>query len=281
MGLGGQMSTRPHNAGARFKEPPVHEPFFREAGAGPGVVCLHSNASSSNQWRTLLDELAPQFHVLAPDGHGAGKGPPWPRDRMLRLSDEAAALEPVFARAGDPFCLVGHSYGAAVALVAALEQRPRVRALALYEPTLFAVVEAADEIAGIHAAVAQSVAALARGDGDDAARAFIDFWMGDGAWARTPDARKAPIVASCANVQGWADALLREPTPLAAFAALDMPVLLMVGERSPRASLAVAQRFAATLPNATVQRFPGLGHMGPVTDPAPVNAAIRAFLQSL
>ena len=33
-------------------------PFFREAGAGPGVVCLHSNASNSNQWRSLMDTLA-------------------------------------------------------------------------------------------------------------------------------------------------------------------------------------------------------------------------------
>jgi pimeloyl-ACP methyl ester carboxylesterase len=28
-------------------------PFFRELGAGPGVVCLHANASSSSQWRAL------------------------------------------------------------------------------------------------------------------------------------------------------------------------------------------------------------------------------------
>ncbi len=31
------------------------EPFFREAGTGPGVVCLHSNASTSGQWRGLMD----------------------------------------------------------------------------------------------------------------------------------------------------------------------------------------------------------------------------------
>ena len=34
--------------------------FFREAGRGPGVVCLHSNASSSSQWRALMDGLAPR-----------------------------------------------------------------------------------------------------------------------------------------------------------------------------------------------------------------------------
>ena len=49
--------------------------FFREAGTGPGVVCLHSNAGTSAQWRSLMNQLSPQFHVLAPDLLGAGKGP--------------------------------------------------------------------------------------------------------------------------------------------------------------------------------------------------------------
>ena len=64
---------------------PTPGPHTREAGAGPGVVCLHSNASHSGQWRELMDRLSPDFHVLAPDSHGAGKGPAWPADRALRL----------------------------------------------------------------------------------------------------------------------------------------------------------------------------------------------------
>ena len=33
----------------------ILEPFFREAGTGPGVVCLHANASTSGQWRGLME----------------------------------------------------------------------------------------------------------------------------------------------------------------------------------------------------------------------------------
>ena len=95
-------------------------PFCREAGSGPAVVCLHANASSSSQWRALMDRLAPRFRVFAPDAYGAGKSPQWPSDRELSLHDEAALLEPVFERVGAPLALVGHSYGAAVALIAAL-----------------------------------------------------------------------------------------------------------------------------------------------------------------
>jgi pimeloyl-ACP methyl ester carboxylesterase len=150
-------------------------PFFRDTGAGPGVVCLHANASSSNQWRGLMDLLAPNFHVLSPDSYGAGKSPAWP-DRKIGLKDEAAFLEPVFSRAGDPFTLVGHSYGAAIALVAAVTQPARVRALVLYEPTLFAVLDAdsppPNEADGIRATVAKAGSALDAGDPAGAAECF-------------------------------------------------------------------------------------------------------------
>ncbi len=117
------------------------EPFFREVGVGPGVVCLHANASTSAQWRDLLELLDSEFHMLAADSYGAGRSPDWPSDRRVSLRDESALLGPVFKRAGDPFALVGHSYGGAVALKFAVEHPERVSALALYEPTLFAVIE--------------------------------------------------------------------------------------------------------------------------------------------
>ena len=230
-----------------------------------------------------MDALAPRFHVLAPDSYGAGKSPAWPSDRAIRLKDEVALLEPVFARAGDRFALVGHSYGGAVALVAALASPQRVRALALYEPTLFAVVEqespAPNEVDGIRAAVAAAVAALGSGDQAGAARCFIDFWMGAGAFDRMPERNKAPVAAAVANVQGWKDALFGEATPLAAFAALDVPVLYLVGRGSPLSSRAVARRLTQTLSRVELVELEGMGHMGPITHPEAVNDLIRRFLE--
>ena len=115
-------------------------PFVREAGAGPGVVCLHANASTSGQWRGLMDRLATSFHVLAPDGYDAGRSPEWGSDRVIRLQDEVALIEPVLAAVGSPVRLVGHSYGGAIALMAAMANPSRVRSLVLYEPTLFSVI---------------------------------------------------------------------------------------------------------------------------------------------
>jgi pimeloyl-ACP methyl ester carboxylesterase len=263
----------------------MHPPtaYFREAGAGPGVVCLHANASSSSQWRALMELLAPKFHVLAADSYGAGKSPPWPTDHPLALRDEVQLLEPVFARAGDPFVLVAHSYGAAVALMAAVSQPHRIRAMALYEPTLFALIDAQsappNDADGIRAAVVHSAAALDADDPDGAAECFIDFWMGDGAWAQMPEQRRAPIAASVVNVRGWARALMTEPTPLAAFSALKVPVLSMMGRDSPASSRGVGRVLTRALPQVQVVEFDGIGHMGPVTHADVINDAIARFLE--
>ena len=261
---------------------PIPTPYMRQAGSGPGVVCIHSNASSSAQWRGLMEILAPAHSVFAPDSYGSGKSPDWHSDRDISLKDEVEFLQPVLAAAGSPLSLIGHSYGAAVSLMAALANPGRVRAMALYEPTLFALVDAQfappNGADGIKRAVASSADALERGDKDAAARHFIDFWMGDGTWESTPDQRKPAIADSVVNVRRWAHALVTEPTPLEAFAALDFPILYMLGEASPRSAHAVAEILIPKLRQVRVVRFAGLGHMAPVTDPEIINAAIAQFL---
>ena len=261
------------------------QPFVREAGAGQAVVCIHSNASTSGQWRGLMDLLAPHHRVLAPDSYGSGKTAEWPSATVIRLQDELDLLAPVFAGAGETFALVGHSYGAAVALLAALRHPERVRALVLYEPTLFAVVDAQQSppngADGIRNAVLAAGAALDAGDKNLAARHFIDFWMGNGSWDKTPEQRKPAIAASVLNIRRWAHALFTEPTPAQAFDALDIPVLYMLGSDSPESAHAVARVLLPVLSRVEVVRFPGLGHMGPLTHPEVVNAEIARFLSDL
>ena len=257
-------------------------PFVRDTGRGPAVVCLHSNASSSSQWRALTERLSPDHRVVAIDSIGAGKSPPWPEAHGPSLGDEAAFIEPVLAALESPFFLVGHSYGAAVALVAALQRPERVRALVIYEPPLIALLE--EELPGQAAAIelgrtaADAAASIAAGDSLAAARRFIDYWMGDGSWDAMPAPRQAPIAASMAPIARWARALGEEPTPLSAFRSLRVPVLCMVGSDSPASSRGVTRLLAKTLPDVTVRDCAGLGHMAPVTHPDVVNDAIVDFL---
>jgi pimeloyl-ACP methyl ester carboxylesterase len=258
------------------------EPFFREQGSGPALVCLHSNASSSSQWRSLADLLQDRFRVIAVDGYDAGKSPPWPSSEPLRLEDEVRLLAPVLQRAGDRFHLVGHSYGGAVAVKAALMFPQRVASMVVYEPTMFWLLAGADPlrspVQGIWRAASEGADAVDRGDNAAGARRFIDFWMGSGSFDAMPPARQAAVASSVSKVRRWRDTLTQETTPLSALAALAMPVLCMYGEDSPESSLSVVRVLRETLPNVTMAPQAAMGHMGPITHPERVNTQIAQFL---
>ena len=258
------------------------EPGIREAGAGPGVVCLHCSASTSGQWRPLMDALADRFHVIAPDLYGCGRTPPWPEARPMWLDDQVELLAPVFERAGKRFHLVGHSYGGAVALKAALRYGARVRSLVLYEPVPFAVLlraapdsPAAREIVSLRD---DALELMEKGDFEGAARRFIDYWMGEGAWAATPEGRRPVIAASMRGVKPEWHSAFHEPTPLEALRAIEAPTLLLTGTGSTAAARGVARLVASVLPQVEVQALAGAGHMAPVTEPQRINPLIERFV---
>jgi pimeloyl-ACP methyl ester carboxylesterase len=78
----------------------------------------------------------------------------------------------------------------------------------------------------------------------------------------------------------WVDAIFAEPWSLVELAALQLPVLLLGGSASPASAADLLPILARTLPQATLECLPGLGHMAPVTHPQAVNPLIAAFLRS-
>jgi pimeloyl-ACP methyl ester carboxylesterase len=118
---------------------PPFEPLAAQvSGHGDLIVCLHSSTGSSAQWRGLTQTLAERWQLLGPDLHGHGRSPAWPADAGDTLHTDAAAVS---ARAGPGrMHLVGHSYGAAVALQMALRHPQLVASLTLYEPVLFGML---------------------------------------------------------------------------------------------------------------------------------------------
>ena len=262
--------------------------FVREAGssaAGPTVLCLHSNASSSGQWRSLMELLAPRFRVLAPDQLGAGRSPPWPPGKDSgdgRLDDEVALLAPVLDRMPGRFHLVGHSYGGALAMRLALSQPGRVLSLVMFEPTLFALLEQQQPggaaAAGIARAAGAAAQAVALGDLDSAGRVFIDYWMGDGTWQAMPAERRSSTADAMRPIGTWAQALFAETATLNDIARLPMPVMLMGGSRSQASAREVLRLLRQALPQARAVTLPDVGHMGPVTHAEAVNREIEAFL---
>ncbi len=248
--------------------------------ARPAVVLLHSSMSSRTQWSDLIAQQEESFRCIAADLLGYGKSP-FPDDSAgaaFTLAHEVDAVNAAIAAKlapGEPFHLVGHSYGGATALRMARQMRERVLSLTVFEPVAFHLLPADD---GARVEIEQVVA-----DIDDAAtprdatRIFIDYWNRPGVFDTLPGAQQDKFIAQIAKVKLDFQALLGEPATLADLAQLDMPALVMSGLNSPASTRRLAERLAAALPNASAVQTKG-GHMAPITHAAVVNPLIAAFL---
>jgi len=231
-----------------------------------------------------MHRLASRFRVIAVDLYGSGQTVAWPQDEPMRLDDEVALLQPVFRSAGDRFHLIGHSYGGAIALKAALTYQHRLISLVVYEPVLFSVLMAnapqSDAAREIVAVRDDTMRLVEQGDFHASAERFVDYWTGDGAWAAIPESRRPEIAETIRTVKPEWHALFQEATPLEAFAQLNIPTLLLTGTRSKASALAVARLLAKVLPRARREEIEGAGHMAPVTHPELINPFIERFLEA-
>lgn len=249
----------------------------------PAVVLLHSSASSSRQWESLAETLKPGFRVYPVDLHGHGRQPAWRCDSPFTLTDEAALVEPFLAEAGSAH-IVGHSYGAAVALKLATLYPYRVRSLVAYEPVMFRwLIDEAPRDRPVQeiVAVADSIRdRLAKGDEYSAARRFIDFWSGAGAWESLPGGKRESIATRIRAVLHHFDALFREPLQRAHLASLGIPMLFLTGAQTVDVTRRIGRLLRDALPHAHHETLHGMGHMGPITHAAEVNRQIVEFLHT-
>lgn len=104
--------------------------FIREAGdpSRPTLVLLHGFPSSSRQYIRLLDRLAENWHVVAPDYPGFGLSDPLPGnptfDRLAEITGELLDAVGI-----DQYALYLFDFGAPVGFRIALAHGHRVRAV--------------------------------------------------------------------------------------------------------------------------------------------------------
>jgi len=258
-------------------------PHYREAGTGPFVLCIHSFSSSSSQYQALMERLAPRFRVVAVDLYGHGRSPSWSGERRFTLADEAAPLEALLPD-DTSVHLVGHSYGAAVALRIAAANRVRVRSMALYEPTMWGTLAhlcpSDPATLEIEALRDETMHLIDCGRLGAATERFIDYWAGPGSWAASPEERQSRLVATVRSLRAAWTATFFERWSAAALRSLDTPCLLISGTHTTAAARRAISLLRDMLPAATAIEFDGLGHLGPITHSQRVDAAIDTFLSS-
>jgi pimeloyl-ACP methyl ester carboxylesterase len=267
---------RPPHPGTRAKRPGCFV-----VGAGPPIVMLHSSLSSKSQWTALAERLASRFRVIALDLCGYGDNAMLAAEGSFTLDDEIGVITDHLERLVEPHTrvqVVGHSYGALVALRFAQCQSDRVASLTLYEPVAFCVLDDRDpELIRVRHFAERVRRLIAAGRRADAAQVFVDFWSGDGSYASLPQSAQLSITSRIGKVPLDFQAISQWPQGPAELRTIVAPTLLLGGSRSP----AVVQRILTVLTDALPDsRRPGAfdsGHMGPVTDSDRINPWIEAF----
>ncbi len=271
------------NPRALPSQPPVWAagPGYFSAGGGTAVVMLHSSLSSKLQWTALGERLSPRFRAIALDlcGYGDNAGitgsVPFTLDQEVQLvADRLKGLVKGDARVH----LVGHSYGALVALRLAQCWRDRVASLALYEPVAFRLLDEADPgLAHLKWYVARVFRLLAAGRRHEAAQVFVNFWSGDGSYARLSPSAQAGLARRVDKLPLDFQAAWGWPANREDLRRIGAPTLLLGGRRSPAVVQGIHALLARTLSNRRVGLLDS-GHMGPITDAGRVNRWITAFL---
>ncbi len=121
---------------------------------------------------------------------------------------------------------------------------------------------------------------LASGDTNSAARVFIDFWSGAGAWDSLPPGKQASIAPRMHAVAQHFDALLHEPLQLSELRRLDPPMMFVSGSRTPDITRRIAAVLRAALPADAHEVIEAAGHMGPITHSAEFNQRVVHFLDT-
>jgi pimeloyl-ACP methyl ester carboxylesterase len=251
---------------------------FVAAGAGPLVVCLHSSGSASGQWRSLIASAQDRFRFMAFDFHGHGRSPDY-RGASYSLQAESEAVLRSLPDSAAQVHLVGHSYGGAVALDLAARHPRRFASVIVFEPVLFALLDpASDEFREITSVGRAIVRATRSGELEAASARFVDYWNGPGTWDSLGVEHRARVTARIVPVARHFEALSM-PLSLDHWRGHRAATVVLRGDRSPAPARAASKRFA-TLPAVTIEVLPGLGHMGPVTDAARVNARVLEYLRA-
>lgn len=243
---------------------------YDKHGSGPPLVLVHGGFSDHRtNWEFVLPFFSRQFTVYAIARRGRGETDP---TEGHSLEDECLDVAALIQAVGEPVFLLGHSYGAHVALGAASIVPSGIRKPVLYEPPR-------PEILGGEVPKALITHAQT-GDWD-----AFSFWFFQNVLLVPVEELKAlrdtelwaPIIADAKSSLGDLRALSKYDFKPDRFVELRMPILLQVGTESP-SHLYVTDRLSEILPDVRVESLEGQAHEGMTTAPELYADAVMTFL---
>jgi pimeloyl-ACP methyl ester carboxylesterase len=258
----------------RFEVDDVELRYDRRGG-GERVVFVHASAFVS--WYEPLVERLPDHSTLTYQRHL--RTPSGTAHRPLTVAEDALTCARLIDHVGWPTAhIVGHSYGALVALQLAMDRPERVASVVLLEPAARGISSSEQVLAALRPVMA----AYRAGDTAEAIDRFLRHVCGDGyravldrvlpgAFAEALAEADLFFQAEMPAVQSWAFGTQDA-------ARVDAPVLNVRGADSVPRFVEGAELVQTWFPEAGRLVVPGAGHLLMVQNPAPLAEGVSAFI---
>ena len=243
---------------------------YDRQGEGVPLVLIHGAFSDHHtNWEFVKPALAERLAVYALARRGRGQTTATSGHTVADEAQDALAL---IEHIGQPVFLLGHSYGAHVALAVAAERPDLIRKLVLYEPPAAGILTAE--------ALAELETLAEAGDWEQFTFTFfrdtlfvpVEELEGLQATELWP-----PIVADAPATLGDLRAIHGYAFPLEQAEQVQRPTLLQYGSESP-AELYLTEALAKALPQVQVEALAGQAHEGMTTAPEQYIESVLRFL---
>lgn len=269
---------------------------YVEQGQGEPVVFVHGSASDYRTWQGQLSALSERFRAIAYSRRYHHPNPPIEEGVDYSMAEHVEDLKAVLnGLEVKPAHLVGHSYGALVALLLAMRAPDYVQTLSLAEPPaitlfvssspklpellklLFERPRTALAIIRLGATGLGPAAAAARKDDmEEAMRLFGTAALGRETFNRMPEERKEQVRVNLTKAEFLGSGFL--PLEPHRVREVNVPTLLLTAQSSPRVFHRLADCLEAFLPDTERTEISNASHIMQEDNAAEFSAKVIYFL---
>jgi len=261
-----------------------------EAGSGKALLFVHGSLGSMRDFSAQLEHFSASHRVVAYSRRFHPPNPSHQDGLPYTLALYAGDMAGVIRALGiAPATVVGSSYGGYAALFCAIHHPGSIGRLVLCEPPILPMLTWSEEGSTClrefeKCALAPARAAFLAGDNALGAGRFFDGVTGrngmftllsPAARERLMEAAEALRFEFLAPPDEYMPAFTREE-----IRSVNLPVLLLKGEKSPRYFGVIADELERLPPKSARVLVPGAGHAMYAANPAYFNKVVSEFIES-
>ena len=258
---------------------------YIEKGSGEAVIFIHGAVSDFRTWIEQIDAFSENYRAISYSRrfHQPNENVNQTAE-YSRLSQANDLIEFVKSLEIEKAHLVGHSYGASIALIAAVKNPELVASLTLGEPSPFSALLNETEISFLNEqknAFNEAIRLAENGSRESAVRYFLHTVVGVDVLPLLPEERRIVVLENARTLLPMLKNYYDSPRLVCEqIKGLNIPTLLITGELSPKISRVTNQAINRCLRNSKVEILKGVSHGLQIENSSGFNRIVSDFLSA-